>query len=301
MSKQMIIWLIIGAILITVGGVIFVGAMTVQNWDFRKLSAQKYQTSFYEITEDYGNLSIDVGTSNIDFLPSESEKCRVVCYEQKNVEHTVLVKDGTLRIQSVDTRKWYEHIGIFFTTPTLTIYLPQKEYESLVIKSSTGDINVPKDFTFGSIDIVESTGSVTLLANVKEDVKIKTSTGNISVENISPKSLDLTVSTGKVAVSNVACQDFVSNGNTGSLSLNGIIASDKIFIVRSTGDIKFDGCDAADIFVKTDTGDIKGSLLSEKVFFAESDTGKIDLPKTASGGRCEITTDTGNIKITIKP
>ena len=56
---------------------------------------------------------------------------------------------------------------------------------------------------------------------------------------------------------------------------------------------------AAEILIKTDTGDVKGSLLSEKVFVVQTDTGSIDVPKTVSGGRCEITTDTGDIKISL--
>ena len=50
----------------------------------------------------------------------------------------------------------------------------------------------------------------------------------------------------------------------------------------------------------TDTGDVKGSLLSEKIFIPTTDTGDVDVPKTVTGGRCEITTDTGDIKITVK-
>ena len=61
--------------------------------------------------------------------------------------------------------------------------------------------------------------------------------------------------------------------------------------------MKFDGCDADRIFVKTDTGYVKGSLLSDKVFIAQSDTGDVDVPKTITGGKCEIETDTGDIKI----
>ena len=53
------------------------------------------------------------------------------------------------------------------------------------------------------------------------------------------------------------------------------------------------------MFVETDTGDVTGSLLSDKVFITKSDTGSIDVPKTVTGGKCEITTDTGDIKIEI--
>lgn len=42
-----------------------------------------------------------------------------------------------------------------------------------------------------------------------------------------------------------------------------------------------------------------GSLLSDKIFFAQSDVGSVDVPKTTTGGICEITTATGAIEMTI--
>ena len=51
--------------------------------------------------------------------------------------------------------------------------------------------------------------------------------------------------------------------------------------------------------MKTDTGKVVGSLLSEKVFIAETSTGKVSVPKTTTGGKCEITTSTGDIKIEV--
>ena len=64
--------------------------------------------------------------------------------------------------------------------------------------------------------------------------------------------------------------------------------------------MKFDGCDAGELLVHTDTGDVSGSLLSEKIFIVRTDTGKISVPASVSGGRCEITTDTGDIKINLQ-
>jgi hypothetical protein len=62
--------------------------------------------------------------------------------------------------------------------------------------------------------------------------------------------------------------------------------------------LDLDLCD--EIYLKTDTGDVSGFLLSDKIFIAESDTGRISVPKTFTGGKCEVKTDTGNIKITVK-
>ena len=62
-------------------------------------------------------------------------------------------------------------------------------------------------------------------------------------------------------------------------------------------DVRFEGCDAGELSVRTDTGDVTGTLLSGKVFLVQSDTGRVEVPKTVSGGRCEIATDTGDILI----
>jgi DUF4097 and DUF4098 domain-containing protein YvlB len=107
------------------------------------------------------------------------------------------------------------------------------------------------------------------------------------------------VSTGKSYLENLRCESLTSNGDTGDISLKNVIATGKMNIERSTGDVKFDASDAEEITVKTSTGSVKGTLLSEKVFVPRSDTGDIDVPKTKNGGFCEITTDTGNIIISL--
>ena len=53
--------------------------------------------------------------------------------------------------------------------------------------------------------------------------------------------------------------------------------------------------------MKTNTGNITGTLVTDKVFLAHTDTGRIRVPTTTTGGRCELTTDTGNILLDIAP
>jgi len=127
------------------------------------------------------------------------------------------------------------------------------------------------------------------------------SIGKITVSGVTCQgNMGLQVSTGKTVITGTSCQNLISDGDTGSLVLQNVIAAEKFSIERSTGDVSFTDCDAAEIFVETDTGDVTGSLLSEKVFIVETDTGKIDVPKSVTGGRCEIETDTGDIEITVK-
>lgn len=319
MSKNTIIWLVVAGSLVLIGCVLFVGAMTMIDWNFKGLSTARYETEIHEISEEFSNISINTDTAKIIFVLSDDEKCKVECYEQKNAKHSVVVQDDTLSINVVNEIKWYEYIGLNFNSPKITIYLPQAEYASLFIKESTGDIKIPKDFIFEDVDILLSTGDVDFCASASQMLKISTTTGDISVEDIYAGSVELSVTTGRVTadgvncdtdvavsvstgdakLSDIVCKSVISRGNTGDISLNNVIASEKFSINRSTGDISFDSCDAAEIFVITDTGDVTGSLLTDKVFAVQTDTGKINVPKTTSGGMCEITTDTGDINITV--
>lgn len=319
MRKITKIWLTLAVFLFVTGLILFAAVMQKYNWDFTKLSTTEYETNTYVINEQFTNLSINTDTADIVFALSDDGKCTVECYEEEKAKHSVTVQDDMLVIKVIDNKSWYDHIGINFSSPMITVYFPQAEYTSLSISEDTGDIEIPEDFTFQNVDISLSTGDAHFCASAHEMIKIKTSTGDIHAENVSAGALDLSVSTGRVTATGVTCQrditvgvstgktyltdvtckNVLSSGSTGDITLKNVIAAEEFSISRSTGDVKFDGCDAAEIFVETGTGDVTGSLLSDKIFIAQTDTGKIDVPKSTTGGRCEITTDTGDIKLDI--
>ena len=300
MRRSVIIWLVVAASLVIIGCAIIGGTMAMLTWDFTKLSTNKYTTNEYEVTERFQGISIITDTADVTFSPSESEKTLVVCQEHQKVAHSVTVEDGTLVIRLVDTRKWYEYIGINFGKTQITVCLPQSEYGKIAVQASTGDVTIQKNFKFESIDISLSTGDVKNYASASDILKIKTTTGDIRVENISAKTVDLFVSTGDTYLTDIQCDNLISKGSTGILHLKHVIAKEKFAIERETGDVKFDCCDAAEILVETDTGNVTGGLLSSKVFITETSTGKINVPKTTTGGKCEITTDTGDIKLELQ-
>ena len=313
------IWIIAAASLCLIGSMIFGGAMTMLKWDFTRLSTLKYENNVHMITEEYRNIRVETATADIVFLPSTDGTTTVECREQTKMLHSVSVKDGTLAIELADTREWYDYISINFGSPKITVRIPAGEYGALSVKHSTGNTEIAEGFRFESMDISGSTGHVKNRASVFGLMKIKASTGDIRVENIAAGSLDLAVSTGRVTVRNavctgdvsvkvstgktdmtgVRCASLISNGSTGEIDLTDVIAAERISICRSTGDIEFERCDAAQLHIKTDTGDVEGTLLSEKIFMTKTDTGRISVPRTTSGGVCEIETDTGDIEISI--
>lgn len=291
------------------------------NWDFKKLSTVQYITNTYAVTEAFTNISVAADSvADIAFVSSTDGTVSVTCYEEKHLTHSVAVEGDTLVVKTENTRKWYHHIGFGFDTPKITVSLPAGAYGDLTVKNSTGDVNISKRFSFAGANVSVSTGHVTIASSVVGKLTVKASTGNIRLKGLSAGEVDLKVSTGHITASaitcdgdvkvktttgdatltDVICRNLSSDGSTGDLTLNNVIASKDFSIERDTGDVRFDACDAVTLTVTTDTGDIEGTLLTEKVFITHTDTGSVDVPETTTGGACKLTTDTGDITITIR-
>lgn len=281
MSKCTKMWLIIATSLVTVGMGIFVIVMSINKWDFSKLATGKYETNTYEISQEYTNISLETITADVRFEISEDGTSSVVVYEQEKVKHSVEVVGDTLTINVDDQRKWYEYIGVAFGAPRITIYLPSEDYVSdMKIKTTTGDINI-EDMKVNSMGLQVTTG----------DIKIS----DVDCDN----NIKIKVTTGDTKILDTTCKKMNLDGNTGDVFLRSVIVEGALSIERNTGDVEFEDCDAGEIYIETDTGDVEGTLLTNKVFIAETDTGEVDVPKSKSGGICEIDTDTGDIEISI--
>lgn len=317
MNKSIKTWLIIASVLIGFGLIIFAGVMFAYDWDFSKLRTVTYETNIYRVSGDFDSISIDADTAEITFAPTDEKSCRIVCYEMAKVKHSATVQNGLLTINTVNTGKWYDQIGIFWGSPKMTVYLPNDKYTDVFIETDTGDVLIPKDFSFGTLKIEGDTADVDCLASVSEEVQIETDTGDIKIDGITANraklstdtgnitllsaavknNLEIQTDTGKMNIADVHCRDLQATSNTGNIRLKKVVALGRFSIETDTGDVYFNSSDAQEIFIQTNTGDVKGSLLTDKVFITETDTGRVDVPKTTTGGKCEISTDTGDIII----
>ena len=317
--KKITNFIILGSIvLIFVGMIIFVVALSTNKEGTGFFNNGTIVSNTYKVEEDFNNITIEESVCDINIIYKESESTSINLKELSNVQHIIEVKDNTLTIKENDQRKWYEKIFNFYDTEII-VYLNKTTIKDLTIKTETGDISVDEKLTFNNVVINGSTSDVEFDADVVEDVKIELSTGDIEINNVSCKNMDLKVSTGDIEIedvnclnelkiklstgdvelNNISCMDFYSTGSTGRISLNNVIASNKMNIKRDTGDVKLNKCDALDIVIETSTGSVKGTLLSNKIFNVNTDTGRKEVPDSVSGGNCKITTDTGDIIIDI--
>ena len=261
MNKTKKLRLISALAFMLLGVIIFVCTMTVLRWDFSKLSTKELQTNEYEISESFNDILIETDTADIFFAVSTDGKCKVQCYEYEKEKHTVSVQNGTLSIKLEDNRSWRDYVAVSFSSTKVKIYLPE---------------------------------------GVQPTITLQVSTGDVYARGITADVFSISLSTGDVEMQNVSCNQLISTGSTGDVELTNVICNEKLTIKRSSGDVELKGCDAGEILIKTSTGDIEGSLLSAKVFIVDTKTGDKRVPSTTSGGRCEITTKTGDIEITIR-
>ena len=311
--------LVITAVVLTVLGLaIAAGAFALAGFDFGKLGGVQFQEAEYPFDADFTKIEIDTDETDVVFYPTEDPVGGVVCEERQKVRYTVTIEDGTLKIGVDDQRTWLDRLTLFSKTPTMTVCLPKAYYEALRIDGHTGDVSIPGGFTFGSIDVTSSTGDVRCEASADGLLQIKTATGDIELsEDLHAGEISLSVSTGRIEINGAACEgtvsvsvgtgktyltdvtckNLISKGSTGDVVLKNTVASGQFDVERGTGDVRFENCDAKEIAVKTTTGDVTGTLRSEKIFLVKTSTGDVDVPETTSGGRCEITTATGDIEI----
>lgn len=301
MSRTAKIWLIIAGICVILGPALIIGA-TAAAGGGNLFNAQKYETVTHEIGSTFDQIAVDTDITDVTIATANEKQCRVECSEPEKMEHTAEVENGTLVIRSSDSRQWYEHLFSFAShSPKVVIYLPQSAYASLQIDTHTGDVTIPSGFTFDTLTVNNNTGDVECSASVTKTLTVKEDTGDISLSCPNAGELDITASTGDIDVTSAKVKGTVSvKSSTGDITLTDTVAEKKFQIESSTGDVGFRGCDAADIKVKTSTGDVTGTLLSDKIFVTDTSTGDVKVPQTSSGGRCEISTSTGDILIQIQ-
>ncbi|MBE6604919.1 MAG: DUF4097 domain-containing protein [Ruminococcaceae bacterium] len=312
------VWLAMLLIFLGCGTVVL--ALAMKNFDFTAFDGKDYETNRYEITEAFAGVVIEAYTADVRVVPTDAALVTVTCREQKNLKHTVTVSENKLFIQLEDTRKWYEHIVFFsFGGPEITVALPRVTYEALLIENDTGDIEISRELGFQELYISTSTGDVACHAGVSGAAQIKTDAGDIEMKNIAVGSLlltattgditvdgagavgrvEVTVDTGDVQLSALTCHTLVVQSDTGDVELDRVLADDALSLESDTGDVELKRCDAAVIVIRTNTGDVVGTLCSDKHFVANSSTGDVRVPQYTTGDPCTITTDTGDIELSV--
>ena len=270
--------------LILLGLIVGIVGFALLGFNPKKLGNVKVTNKEFTSSESFDSISIKSEVSDVKIKRSEDNTFKVEYDEVSRMKTTVAIEDGVLKITEKDTRRWYDYIirfniGFFNAQSKIVVYLPDEQYKKITVSADTASVklySVPVD----------------------GDIVLKTDTGSIDVFNLSCDNLSASTDTGSVELETIRCNGNVKLGtDTGSIKIKDTIAVGDLKATTDTGSVTLKDMDAANITVKTDTGSIKGTILTEKIIFAKADTGSVKVPESVTGGKCNLTTDTGSIKI----
>lgn len=306
--------LVVAGILLSVVGLALASGDTLWNGGWIALGTKNTARNEFEITEEISEVEILVNTTDVEILPAADGVAKVVCLEDERDPHIVSCEDGVLKI-GVGETPWYRKVSFFsIGERKVTVYLAESKLENLSVETDTGDIRVAKEIFAENATLTADTGEIDVAATVAGKLSVTTDTGDVSLRGVHADEIEVTSSTGDQSYASVICRTLVASSSTGDQEVRSVecrnltvssttgeqeyesvLVAETMTLKASTGDISILGCDAAEVSVTTDTGDVEGRFLSEKVFYTTTSTGEVSVPRSTSGGLCEITTSTGDI------
>lgn len=327
MKKSVLIWCIVAAVLLVLGaGIGGLGLwLTLEqpdilhDWGF---ATPGYETHTHVIEEDFSHLSIHTVERDVVLRPSQDGTVRVECRVNPWESCLVEVKDGTLWVDGRMQEKSWRNYSFFSPgrDSQVTLWLPQKEYGTLEVDATSGDVTVTgfacqkgtlttttgdlalTDVDWGNFEAATTTGDVCINSFDWDSARISTTTGDVEMASSRQQAgdLSLTTGTGDTAILNGEFASLTSEGTTGDISLTGVTAETSMDICRTTGEVVFVHSDAGEMNVQTSTGDVTGTLLTPKNFSITTTTGDIFAPHDPAGTPCRVATTTGDVALWVE-
>lgn len=306
-----LVFLGVGALLVGFGWTLFNPA---------DMNITKDVVKVYHISEAPMQIHIDVTVGSVKLLPIEGEEWRVECIDQEKLYHTIELTDGTLTVKEIDMRTWYDHIGILsgLRNVSVTVYLPQKTYESLTLHSLSGGIRVEQGLTFSNAELKNTSGSINFASSVTDSLNVKNTSGSIFVDgevkgDLTVKNtsgsihviggvggvLEVACGSGRIEIANATPSRAIVKNISGGIYLENVVCRESCTIENTSGGIELQRCDAMTFDVTTVSGGIRASILSAKSFDCRSTSGSVKVPNDGNGGVFKARSTSGSIKITI--
>lgn len=293
--------LLAAAACVAAGLLISFVALAAMDFNFFEMSTMEPVTNTYTPTQAFTGISVSGAECDVQLLPSENGACKVVCNETDKITHTVAVENGTLTIRSVDNRKWYEHIGFYWniTRPIqVLIYLPDRAYDTLAVRTASGTVDVPSDFSFTRADVDSASGDIRFAAAVSGDLSVKSVSGNVEVSGTDPQNLTAQSTSGDVKVASVSVGAAFYAKTISGVQRISQVSCQSAEIYATSGDVTVDSLKASGTFsCRTISGWQKLSSVTCQSAEIHSTSGDAALSDLIASESIRMETVSGNLTL----
>lgn len=322
MKKSVKITCIVAASCIVLGLLILLGVSVKFGFDYRNLNTTTAEVKTYAVEQAFENIDIHSLSNNVEFSAADGEQCKVVCTETARTACTVSVANGTLTVTQKDTRRWYEHFGMYWAYDDtyemkIEVFLPLQEYRDLSVNTQSGDIKIGESFLFKTADLSTSSGGIYFeswaerlaVYSTSGDIvcarcgniaslKAESNSGDIELSRVSVTELSVKTTSGNIGIYEMYIDGNADlESNSGNVNL--IEAEAKSFTITTTsGNIELTDADADELDIKSNSGKVTGNLCTEKKFEISTTSGEVDVPYSRDdAGRCAVKTTSGDISL----
>ncbi len=237
------------------------------------------------VNQDFHRIRIDVIAADVELIPSEDDKCRVMTTDSDYVEYTVDVAEDTLTVRATDTRKWYERLfTVSLGGRSVKVALPREEYKSLTVETVSGDVSINVRYTFSEdVTLTSASGTVGTAAAVGGHLEMRSTSGALcamgSLNTVTARS-----TSGKITL--------------GGKTVDGDCTATAADLETTSGEIRVQTATLESLTAKTSSGGIRmESVTVAESVNAETTSGGISLLYTACG-TLTVETGSGSIDLT---
>lgn len=227
-------------------------------------------TKEYTISESIKNIEVYGQSDRVKIGLSKDDETHITCRKTNKVK----VNGDTLVIK--EERVLFKIIN--FNNPDIEIYLPEKEYEKLVVNTVSGSIELNDRLGFENAQIESVSGSIDSDIDVKDKVTYSSTSGSLNIQDLDCDSLGISTISG-------------------SIKLDNIISNTSMIIETTSGSIELDKVDSPSIEVSSVSGSINATILSSKQYDISTVSGSISAPQNKGNETCVIETVSGSINI----
>lgn len=293
--------------------------------------------TIYEAEEALTGLLVSAGPCDVELYPARDEKIQVV-YRGDCPEAvcTAAVEKGVLRIE----RKCSVLRVRLNSSPTIALYLPQSRFDSLEVRTGSGDVTLPADFVFGTVRVTASSGDIEIFSSTEGDCLLHTSSGDIEGETLQTRglfqaetgsgdirliSMDVSggiqckTGSGDVHLQSLRTMKLAASSSSGDVELDSVSVKGELALHTTSGnielesclagsmhlhsvsgDVELEDCDAGSLVINTVSGEIEGRLRTGKNFHAATTSGLIRIPPSNGENQCTLRSRSGSIRMTVK-
>ncbi|MCR5432324.1 MAG: DUF4097 domain-containing protein [Lachnospiraceae bacterium] len=346
MKKQYKVAILAGVFCMVVGLLIAGGAFAsscLGNEEGKGISIDDFSNvNYVDVTAEpvgtYENVTVNTSAEDVRLYLTDG-KTRVDAHIDENRILTADISNDNLEIKITENSKIRLSL-IGYENSYINVYLNKADFKgSLTVKTSSGNIEIPKDFTFKGMTLGSSSGDIVsqctangIVTGVASSGKVEisnadaieifvdTTSGNIRLENCkSSKGVTIGSSSGDQIIRNLTAEAFSSESSSGDLKLadsniKGLLersvssgesefkdsVSDSLFVKSTSGDVEFEKFDAHNINIETSSGEVEGTLLSGKIFDVDTTSGDVQTPHDEGTDKCTVNTTSGDVEIKIK-